>query len=102
LICTEIPIIGLRDINIFLVAVPVLRRTIATLKDKPETVARGYNMLELTLLDGSKIYIPQSRVYQIAQGPDGTLVAAVDGSESETVWHNISGFTVIREGQKIS
>lgn len=59
-------------------------------------------MIELTLLDGSKIYVPQSRIVQIGSGPDGTLVAATEGADSSIVWHNIVGFTVIREGQKIS
>jgi hypothetical protein len=62
----------------------------------------GVIMLELILVDGKKVYVPQEKVYQISEGTEGTLVAGVNNGQSAVGWHNITSFSLLREGQKVS
>jgi hypothetical protein len=58
-------------------------------------------MLELHLLDGKKSFVPVNRILSIQEDANGNLVVAVDIGAPEPQWHNISGFSILREGQRI-
>lgn len=59
-------------------------------------------MLELNLMDGKKLFVPLSRVFAIVEDAQGKLVASVDAAKAEPQWHNITGFSLLREGQRVS
>lgn len=59
-------------------------------------------MLELTLIDGKKFYVPTNRVVEISENMDGGYVVGVKEDAGEPKWHNVIGFSVLREGQKFS
>jgi|GEM_PF-5178237 len=59
-------------------------------------------MLELNLIDGKKIYIPLAKVVQISEGDAGVFVVAAEDGSGGTAWHNAVGFSILREGQKIT
>lgn len=65
-------------------------------------IQRGTTMLELYLMDGKKLFVALSRIVSIVEDAQGRLVAAVDSGKPEPHWHNITGFSLLREGQRIN
>lgn len=59
-------------------------------------------MLELFLNDGTSLYIPIQKVNSISRSESGTWVVEVGSESGGPKWHNITGFTILREGHRMN
>lgn len=65
-------------------------------------ILKRYSMIELTLIDGKKLYLPTCQILEISENAEGGYVVGTNDDTGEPKWHNVIQFSILREGQKFS